>query len=184
MPTPNIFRPVIRNSLIFLFGLSQHSCYSVFLFLNQNICCGFSKEQSQNICLDWWVKKYLTLYAQKFYFSGHMLPKKKKKIYIFYTMLSPVHLTSPPGTATKQCWWCPQIDRNCYNKGRSRGGEGGPGGTGGQEPPPPPPPMKNHKIYWFLLGTSNWTPPSPPWKSWTPSALKKMLHPHWNLGKL
>ena len=44
---------------------------------------------------------------------------------------------------------------------------------------PDPPPLKNHKLYWFLYGISNWTPLEiigpPPWK---------ILDPLWNLGKM
>ena len=49
----------------------------IFLFLNQNICCGYSKEPSQwdgslctqNICSNWWIIKYLQFYAQQFCLS-------------------------------------------------------------------------------------------------------------------
>ena len=38
------------------------------------------------------------------------------------------------------------------------------GGAGGLDP------LENHKLYGYLYGISNWTPPPhpPPWKSWTP----------------
>ena len=52
----------------------------VFLFLNQNICCGCSKEPSQwdvslstqNTCLNWWIRKYSQFYAIYFRLTGHM----------------------------------------------------------------------------------------------------------------
>ena len=55
---------------------SAYKSFSSYLF-NQNICCGYSKELSQwdgsfehqNICYNWWVRKYLKFYAQKFCLS-------------------------------------------------------------------------------------------------------------------
>ena len=63
----------------------------IFLFLNQNICCGYSKEPSQwdgsfehpehmfsmrqffwKHMLNWWVRKYFQSYAQKFCLSKPM----------------------------------------------------------------------------------------------------------------
>ena len=41
--------------------------------------------------------------------------------------------------------------------------------------------LENHKLYWFQLGISNWTPL--PGNSWTPPPPQKMLDPLWNLGK-
>ena len=48
------------------------------------------------------------------------------------------------------------------------------GGTGGSDT------LENHKIYGFLYGINNWTPP--PWKK-LESPSGKMLDPLWNLGK-
>ena len=54
----------------------------------------------------------------------------------------------------------------------SRGGDRGSG-----------PPLENHKLYGFLKGISNWTPPPPPpWKKLDPPPWK-MLDPLWNLEK-
>ena len=45
--------------------LRVHNENLIFLFLNQNICCGYLNEPSQlNICLNWWVRKYLQFYDE------------------------------------------------------------------------------------------------------------------------
>ena len=52
----------------------------IFLFLNQNICCGYSEEPSprsvllstQNICKKLWVREYLQFYAENFCLSKPM----------------------------------------------------------------------------------------------------------------
>ena len=41
----------------------------IFLFLNQNICRGYSKEPSQNMCQKLLVRKYLQFYAENFCLS-------------------------------------------------------------------------------------------------------------------
>ena len=49
----------------------------ILLFLNQNICCGYSKEPShlskQNTCLKWRVENYSQFYADKNHLSGPMM---------------------------------------------------------------------------------------------------------------
>ena len=52
-------------------GLKLRMCTKklTFLFLNQNICCGYSKELSQNIYLNRWERKCLKFYTQKNYLS-------------------------------------------------------------------------------------------------------------------
>ena len=71
-----------------------------FLFLNQNICCGYSKEPSQwdcsfehsNTCLSWLIRKYSQFYAELILLTRHYESRSlvnafvaKKVIYIIYS---------------------------------------------------------------------------------------------------
>ena len=71
-------------------GLQIRVCTKklIFLFLNQNICYVYSKEPSltlnetvllstHNICLNWWIRKYLQFYAQKICISKLMILELK-----------------------------------------------------------------------------------------------------------
>ena len=78
-----VSRNAHRDILQHLSGLYLRECTKklIFLFLNRNICCGYSKEPSQwdgsfehsNKCSNWWLRKYLQFYTQKFCLSKPMI---------------------------------------------------------------------------------------------------------------